>query len=854
MMKNGTDATSTFRSFEAVYVFMAVLYALMATNLYLTLTRDSSCSGQRSEACVPVPELSPPAAVHVSAGSRGDVGSSGPRARRSPTTAAQRPTRASEEPVYARMSSKAAATPNVEFFPRNDMNSPDGNTMLVSSYARIPVPVLEEFCFTSKEYCGPGEQGHPGKPGIPGYPGEKGDMGLRGLPGLPGIPGPVGPVGPPGLKGDKGSMGETGAAGLDGRDGLPGQPGLDGIPGPQGPDGRPGTDGKDGKDGIPGRNGTDGVNGKDGIPGPQGPPGAKGAGGVPGPRGKRGLPGQPGTPGIPGISAWAVNVTPPFKTEELLIPPAIVDAHTVQTVTIREGENVRLHCAATGQPEPIITWRRENGRPIYGERFHESLVKDGLLNLTHVTREEMGRYFCTASNGVPVEATKEVLLEVTFPPFVRIKQWSVATKVGGWALLECIIESFPAAVNTWTLRSGRFLEDGPKYRVREVDRGYTTLMTLNVTDVETQDLGLYHCVSKNALGQAIGSLTVYSEDERTEEFDDSERTAGHAPPTKQTLGDCRRCPECTSARLKTCGPGTLTDIINVQNVDSTVNRTNWLARRPRNQECLVTRRVIERIGKPVLNRKPGGAFSNWMRESTPYDPNTFYVANELDSTSLLEFPSKAAFQSGTGYRTLRLPAPFHGNGQILYNGSLYYHQNDTNYVVRVPLAARGSGDPLKVAARLKLDDAVYRNGSYLYEAQRNYVNILADENGLWLSYSSRRSNNTMILKVHEESLRPEYIWNLTVDHRQVAHLFVVCGVLYAVNSLSEHSTEVGLAYDLYAGALLTDAPRLNFSNPFGNTTFLAYNPGDASLYTTDSGNQLLYPLLFNATEAAQSKT
>ncbi|KAH9376816.1 hypothetical protein HPB48_017861 [Haemaphysalis longicornis] len=697
---------------------------MTATNLYLLLRKEPQCTIQEcSRCCVPPESLSAHVLATRGGAAAGDAAEqrrwfveSPERTKRSPT-GARKPSRDAEESVYAKMSPKAATVPNVEFFPRNDMNGPNGNTMLVSSYARIPVPVLEEFCFTSKEYCGPGDPGQPGKPGIPGYPGEKGDTGLRGLPGVPGNPGPVGPVGPPGFKGDKGSLGETGPAGLDGRDGLPGQPGLDGIPGPQGPDGRPGVDGRDGEDGIPGRNGTDGID----------------------------------------------------------VPPSIVDTHTVQTVTIREGENVRLRCSATGQPEPLVTWRREDGSPIYGERFHESLVEDRQLNLTHVTREEMGRYLCTASNGVPVEATKEVLLEVTFPPFIRIKQWSVGTRLGGWALLECHVESFPAAVNTWTLRSGRFLEDGAKYRIREQDRGYATIMTLNVTRVEQQDFGLYHCVSKNALGQAIGSLTVY--------------------------------------------------------------------------KCLVTRRVIERVGKPVLNRKPGGHFSNWMRESTPFEPNTFYVANEQDESSLLEFPSKAAFQNGSGYRTLRLPVPFHGNGQVLYNGSLYYHQNDTNYVVRVPLSTRGSGETLQVAARLKLDDAVYRNGSYLYAALRNYVNFLADENGLWISYSSRRSNNTMILKVHEESLRPEYIWNLTVDHRQVAHLFVVCGVLYAVNSQSEHTTDLGLAYDLYSGSLLTDAPRLNFSNPFGNTTFLAYNPGDASLYTTDSGNQLIYPLLFNFTES-----
>ncbi|KAL3228084.1 hypothetical protein MRX96_004007 [Rhipicephalus microplus] len=191
---------SSMKSFEAVYVFLAVLYALTATNLYLHFTRDSlSFTDRESARCCVVPmEESPARDAHVSGG----------RAKRSGSTMPRKAGRAAaaEEPVYARISPKAAAVPNVEFFPRNDMTSRDGNTMLVSSYARIPVPVLEEFCFTSKEYCGPGDPGNPGKPGIPGYPGEKGDMGLRGLPGLPGSPGPVGPVGPPGIKGDKGEL------------------------------------------------------------------------------------------------------------------------------------------------------------------------------------------------------------------------------------------------------------------------------------------------------------------------------------------------------------------------------------------------------------------------------------------------------------------------------------------------------------------------------------------------------------------------------------------------------------------------------------------------------------------------
>ncbi|CAN8016748.1 unnamed protein product [Ixodes persulcatus] len=931
-----------------IYSSLAVLYVLTGTNFYLQF-RCKYC-----DTCsTPSHVVSPSGRNFAPAETGRTIRSS--RSLEDP----KRPKlwkRSADGSGHTRVSSKAAV-PNVEFFPRNDMTSPDGNTMLVSSYARIPVPVLEEFCFTSKEYCGPGDPGHPGKPGVPGYPGQKGDMGFRGLPGIPGSPGPEGPMGPKGQKGDTGGPGEPGAPGLDGRDGLPGPPGLDGIPGPQGPDGPRGRDGVDGTNGIPGANGTDGVNGAcccssislkgggggfppppplealtrggedegrgggggggggrwegeggeegkrgggedgrslkdegrrrgweegtrrrggggggggrrggnepflsvfisgtDGMPGPQGPPGMKGLPGLPGSRGKRGLPGIPGTPGIPGINAWTVESKIPTDTEQLLIPPSIVGSDTVQTFHVEEGKNFQLTCSATGQPRPVVTWRRTDGAAIYGTRWHESYVEDRVLNLTRVSREEMGGYVCIASNGIPPTARMDVLLEVRFAPFIRIKQWSVGTELGGWVLLECVVEAFPPAVNTWMTGTGRLIEQSPKHEIKEVEEGYKALMTLNISNIESEDLGYYSCVSRNLRGQASGQLSVYEKDVATgEEVDDGERIAGHLPPTKETLSDCKRCPECPTRRQMACGPGSLTDIINVQKVDSSVNKTNWVKRAPRNQECLMTRRTIQRVGKPVLYRQSTSRWTNWMRDSESLGSDVFYVANGEDRTALLEFPSKAAFRNGSDPRILKLPTPAHGNAQVVYNGSFYYHQNDTNQIVRVALSGPGrGGDTLKLTGRLGLEDVAFRNDSYLYTNQAgNYVNILADENGLWIIYSSRRSNNTMVLKVHEQSFRPEFIWNLTLDHRKVGKLFVVCGVLYGINSLTEHRTELGFAYDLYTESLL-EGVRLNFSNPFGNTTFLSYNPGDGSLYSTDDQHQLLYPLLFNTTDATSS--
>lgn len=38
-----------------------------------------------------------------------------------------------------------------------------------------------------------------------------------------------------------------------------------------------------------------------------------------------------------------------------------MDYPTSTDMVVREGSNVSLQCAATGSPEPTITWRREGG-------------------------------------------------------------------------------------------------------------------------------------------------------------------------------------------------------------------------------------------------------------------------------------------------------------------------------------------------------------------------------------------------------------------------------------------------------------------------------------------------------------
>ncbi|OTF71561.1 hypothetical protein BLA29_009945 [Euroglyphus maynei] len=49
------------------------------------------------------------------------------------------------------------------------------------------------------------------------------------------------------------------------------------------------------------------------------------------------------------------------------VPPDFINSETSSDVVVRENQNLTLRCKARGHPEPKLTWRREDNKPIeYG--------------------------------------------------------------------------------------------------------------------------------------------------------------------------------------------------------------------------------------------------------------------------------------------------------------------------------------------------------------------------------------------------------------------------------------------------------------------------------------------------------
>lgn len=99
----------------------------------------------------------------------------------------------------------------------------------------------------------------------------------------------------------------------------------------------------------------------------------------------------------------------------MTVPPDIVDSESSGDVMVTEGQNTTLRCSATGHPLPVITWRREDGRPIQNHGRQSSdgniptnvsnlqtipvlsialTVEGSVLHLTRIPRQNIGAYLC----------------------------------------------------------------------------------------------------------------------------------------------------------------------------------------------------------------------------------------------------------------------------------------------------------------------------------------------------------------------------------------------------------------------------------------------------------------------------
>uniref|UniRef100_UPI00358F47A4 limbic system-associated membrane protein-like isoform X5 n=1 Tax=Myxine glutinosa TaxID=7769 RepID=UPI00358F47A4 len=177
------------------------------------------------------------------------------------------------------------------------------------------------------------------------------------------------------------------------------------------------------------------------------------------------------------------------------VPPQIYNM--TGDITTDEMSNVSLHCRATGNPEPQVTWKRILPP---GHEWRRSEV-----NLPSVMRKDAGTYECSARNGVTTPARRQMILTIRYPPVVT-EVHGAGAALGETAVLRCEASAQPPPEFSWFRDEHRVVA---RHGIRlQTTDSRSLLMFPNVTN---DHYGNYTCIASNPLGTSAASNLLHQD-------------------------------------------------------------------------------------------------------------------------------------------------------------------------------------------------------------------------------------------------------------------------------------------------------------------------------------------------------
>lgn len=215
-----------------------------------------------------------------------------------------------------------------------------------------------------------------------------------------------------------------------------------------------------------------------------------------------------------------------------------------------------------------------------------------------------------------------------------------------------------------------------------------------------------------------------------------------------------------------------------------------------------------------------------------------YLTNGHYGNSLLEFRDMDTFKSGQPSNSYKLPYDFTGMGHVVFSGAFFYNRAFSRDVIRFDLRRR------YVSAWTTLHDAILEEQTHTTQTE---VEFAVDESGLWLLYPALDTEGfhqevILLIHLHHRDLQPIQTFRTGLRRGRYGNTFLVCGVLYGVDSMERRYANVTYAFDTHT--LTHTVPGLAFTNMHTHTSQVSYNPLDKKLYAWDGGHQMNYDVIF----------
>nr|XP_019960826.1 PREDICTED: olfactomedin-like protein 3B [Paralichthys olivaceus] len=261
---------------------------------------------------------------------------------------------------------------------------------------------------------------------------------------------------------------------------------------------------------------------------------------------------------------------------------------------------------------------------------------------------------------------------------------------------------------------------------------------------------------------------------------------------------------------------------------------DWEELHSRVSDCV---EIISGIRSVKILKRAGGPKGMWSR-----DPRSsrVYVFNGTSGDVIYQFNSVQDFSRSPGVAggtQIRLPFAWSGAGSAVYDGYLYYVQQEADTDLQVVKYDLMSG----VVTDIAMFPVDSRASVYSLNPE-TVADLAADDEGLWLLFATSDSEpNINLAKMDPATLDIEQIWDTRCPRENAEAAFVVCGTVYVVyNTRLVSRSRIQCVFDVNDIVISEEAPLLYFPRRYGAHASLKYNPEEKQLYGWDDGYQIIY--------------